>query len=186
MNVNATNDSEGNELSSISFKDLFTQQYSWLCYCAARVTRDMDIARDLVQDFFVYYWANREQIRITGTFKSYATRAVLNLAASYVRKDRTREQHYSQLPSDEWEDSFGQRHAEREYEARSSKLFDAIGSLPAQRRKILILHQFGKMKYTEIADKMGVSKNTVKTHLKLAYRILRENLKIIMIIFTPF
>lgn len=162
-------------LQALLYAQLFTEHNDWLCYCATKITKDREIARDVVQDFFAYYWSNRESITITASFKSYATRAVQNIAVSYVKKDRIRELHYARLPVEETEDIFTTEISEREYDTLSSNLFAAIEGLPEQRRKILLMHQFGKLKYAEIADTLGVSKNTVKTHLKLAYRTLKEN-----------
>ena len=55
-------------------------------------------------------------------------------------------------------------------------LFSFIEKLPYQRRKILEMAVFDSMTYTEIAEKLGISRNTVKTQIARAYRFLKENL----------
>ncbi|NSL87631.1 RNA polymerase sigma-70 factor [Chitinophaga solisilvae] len=165
-----------NKLDSEEFDNHFREHYNWLCYCAVKVTKDMDVARDLVQDFFVYFWTNRDRLQIEGSFKSYASRAVLNIAVSHMRHTKIREENNSAIAGEEADNSFDTGTALQEQEFRISRLFEAINELPEQRKRILIMHQFGKLKYAEIADKLSLSKNTVKTHLKLAYKILRENL----------
>lgn len=169
-----------NQTDNSSFDGLFHAHYSWLCYCAEKVTRDVDMARDIVQDFFVYYWSNRKNISLMISFKAYATRAVLNLSASYLKKERLQEKYLSQLAvtEDDVDDSQQVIEEEHIFENVSTRLLEAISDLPVQRKKILVLHQFGKLKYVEIADRLGISKNTVKTHLKLAYKVLKEKMHV--------
>ena len=55
-------------------------------------------------------------------------------------------------------------------------IWDAINSLPVQCREILVLVVFEEMKYSEAAEKLGISINTVKTQMRIAYRELRKKL----------
>ena len=52
----------------------------------------------------------------------------------------------------------------------------ALSQLSEQQRRIVELHVMEGKKYLEIADLLQLSENTVRTHLKRAYKILRENL----------
>jgi len=58
-----------------------------------------------------------------------------------------------------------------------SILQKGITELPEACREIFILSRTDNMKYSEIADKLGISVNTVKTQMKIALAYLRENLK---------
>ena len=55
-------------------------------------------------------------------------------------------------------------------------VWKAVDDLPEQCRVILKLVVLEDMKYSEVAEKLGVSVNTVKTQIKIAYRILRSKL----------
>jgi len=59
---------------------------------------------------------------------------------------------------------------------RYAKLYRSISKLPEQRRKVLEMAVFESLTYQEIADKLGISKNTVKTQMTRAYRFLKESL----------
>lgn len=48
--------------------------------------------------------------------------------------------------------------------------------IPEKSRQILFLHCVSDMKYKEIADAMGISVNTVKSQIAVAYKILKEGL----------
>ena len=49
--------------------------------------------------------------------------------------------------------------------------------LPDCCREIFILSRDKELDYNKIADKLGISKNTVKTQMKIALAYLRKELK---------
>jgi len=51
-----------------------------------------------------------------------------------------------------------------------------FNELPTQRQRAFKLVHLDHKKYQEAADEMGVSINSVKTHLKLAVKILQQKL----------
>jgi RNA polymerase sigma-70 factor (ECF subfamily) len=57
-----------------------------------------------------------------------------------------------------------------------AELYLAIQKLPEQRRKILELAAFDSLTYKEIADRLEISVNTVKTQMGRAYQFLKEEL----------
>jgi RNA polymerase sigma-70 factor (ECF subfamily) len=61
-----------------------------------------------------------------------------------------------------------------------------INNLPDACRQIFILSRNENMKYNEIADKLGISVNTVKTQMKIALVRLRETLKDYLMILVLF
>jgi len=52
----------------------------------------------------------------------------------------------------------------------------ALGELPDEQREVFTLRQFGGLKYREIAEVVGVSKNTVKSRMRYALQTLRGHL----------
>jgi RNA polymerase sigma-70 factor (ECF subfamily) len=57
-----------------------------------------------------------------------------------------------------------------------ARLYLAVKKLPDQCRNILEMAVYESMKYQEIADKLNISRNTVKTQMGRAYKYLREML----------
>jgi RNA polymerase sigma-70 factor (ECF subfamily) len=57
-----------------------------------------------------------------------------------------------------------------------SRLYGALEKLPEQRRRILELAIFESCTYAQIAEKLQISVNTVKTQIGRAYRFLKEEL----------
>jgi RNA polymerase sigma-70 factor (ECF subfamily) len=57
-----------------------------------------------------------------------------------------------------------------------ARLYSALEKLPEQRRRILELAVFESCTYAQIAERLGISVNTVKTQMGRAYRFLKEEL----------
>ena len=60
-----------------------------------------------------------------------------------------------------------------EYDGKLDLIFN---QLPVQRRKAFKLVYLEDKKYKEAAEEMGVSVNSIKTHLKLAVKALQQKL----------
>ena len=52
-----------------------------------------------------------------------------------------------------------------------------LAAMPEKRREVFLASRFEGLKYTEIADKLGISTKTVETHMSAAIKQLREGLK---------
>jgi RNA polymerase sigma factor (sigma-70 family) len=52
--------------------------------------------------------------------------------------------------------------------SRPSLIDQAIDSLPPRRKEVYLLSRHERLTYNEIASRLGISKESVKTHLKLA------------------
>jgi RNA polymerase sigma-70 factor (ECF subfamily) len=59
-------------------------------------------------------------------------------------------------------------------EEKNRALWKAIDKLPGQRKAIFLSSNRDGLSYAQTAEKMGVSINTVKTQIRLAYQFLRE------------
>jgi RNA polymerase sigma-70 factor (ECF subfamily) len=57
-----------------------------------------------------------------------------------------------------------------------TRLYIAMDKLPVQRRRILELAVYESATYNQIAEKLNISVNTVKTQIGRAYRFLKEEL----------
>jgi len=58
-----------------------------------------------------------------------------------------------------------------------NRLWGEIENLPLQCKVVFKLVILEDMKYKDVADSLGISVNTVKTQMKIAYKTLREKLK---------
>jgi DNA-directed RNA polymerase specialized sigma24 family protein len=61
---------------------LFKEHYSFLCTVSYKVVEDEEVAKDIVQNFFLYCLDKIATIAVHASFKSYAFRAVRNASLS--------------------------------------------------------------------------------------------------------
>ena len=71
---------------------------------------------------------------------------------------------------------------EEDINARREKLQKEIKRLPEKCREVFIAIVLEGLSYKEVADKLGVSVNTVKTHYARALKQLRDNLDTIILL----
>lgn len=156
-----------------AFKILFEAYSEQLYLYAAGFLGDREEARDIVQDAFVYLWENRKKITYTGSLYSYLLRSVKNSCIDYkmhekVKEKYIREMEYLQDEAEEVSDNF---------EESYKRLQKVIDSLPPKCKEIFVLGCVEGYSYKEVATRLGVSVNTVKTQIKLAYKKVKSELE---------
>jgi RNA polymerase sigma-70 factor, ECF subfamily len=163
---------------------LFRLYYSRLCTYAATFVKVPDIAEEIVQETFIRFWENRETIQIDFSFKSYIFKSVHNNCINYLKKSKVLRRQ-SELLYEEviYHNNIALRNFNPEIidqlisEELEEKLNSVLNDLPPQARKIFILSRFEQLSYTEIADSLKISVNTVKTQMKRTLSKLREIFK---------
>lgn len=171
---------QGNKQSEISdftgFDSLFVKNHQFLCMIATNIVRDDFVAKDLVQDFFVKYWQMKDQLA-PKNFAAYAYRSVKNSCLNYLKHQVVEDKYYVNVSqavleslSDETQDDVEEL---PERVRRLKRILELLDELPADRRKVFELHAIEGLSYLQIAARLGISVNTVKTQLRRAYSTLR-------------
>lgn len=151
------------------FKEYMHQLYSY----ALGFMKEKEPAEDIVQDVFVYFWNNRRKILYTGSVYAYLQRAVKNACINKRMREEVERKYRQEILFTE-EEAFDWRDVEAAQQIRQ-KLLDAIDRLPERCKQIFTMSCLDGLKYKEIAEQMGISENTIKTQVKLAYKKLRED-----------
>lgn len=152
---------------------LFKDNYALLCLVAFSIVKDHDVAKDVVQDFFVSFWNRRGQLKISTSFEAYARKSVKNLSLLHLEREKRSRNLQSELELIR-ED---QQPQPMERLPRNNKLNELLGQMPDKRREIFIAFVVHGKSYSEIAESNAVSINTVKTQMKRAYAFLRTHRK---------
>jgi RNA polymerase sigma-70 factor (family 1) len=154
---------------------LFKEHYSFLCAVAYRVVEDEEVAKDIVQNFFLYCLDKISTTTVHTNFKSYAFRAVRNASLSHRKKSKRIDYNDELLQQTAANLVSHQEQEIQEHETmRDRILWEIIGQMPEKRRVVFLLSNREGLKYTEIAAQLDISVNTVKTHIKLSYEFLRR------------
>ncbi len=150
------------------YEVFFKQYFRLALLVSVRITDDLTASEDIVQDVFLWIWKNIDSIRPGETLKSLLLTSVKNKSLNYIRdkKDTRAIDEAISLKSDEKLYS--------EEDERIIKILEQIDSLPLRCREIFMMVVFNEKKYKEAADHFGVSINTIKTQMGIAYKHLRE------------
>ena len=146
---------------------MFTTRYEELCRFARTWVETYEDAEEAVQEVFVKIWTHGLHLKDKISLDSYLYVVVRNACISLARRQIGREgiEAATCLAVEEAEDKEG-----------LAVVREAVEELPEQCRIILKLVIWEEMKYAEVAEKLGISLNTVKNQMKIAYRKLREKL----------
>ena len=158
-----------------SFNSVFRRFYTPMVRFCIRFVGDVDVASEIVQDLFVRIWTGREKLNITSSFESYMLRSVRNASISYINKVRLHDEAHQQLLADDIDST----DPSEELQSKNLELSyqRVLAAMPEKRREVFLASRFEGLKYTEIADKLGISTKTVETHMSAAIKQLREGLK---------
>lgn len=163
---------EGNRLA---YEQIYTRYKNLLYIHARKKTGDDDEAQDVVQDVFMMLWNIRGQLVITSNLSSFlytcVHRKILNL---FVHK-KIDGKHMGLLKS-----ALRQCSSTTDYAIREKQLTviikREIAALPPKMREVFELSRFHDLSHKEIATKLDISEETVKSQIKNALKILRVKL----------
>lgn len=169
---------------SKAYRTLFDNYYHLLFRIACQYVRDDTVADTIVGDVLSHIWETRASLHITSSLQAYLVCCVRNYALNYQKKifaDR-------EISLDDYEeypeailqglflsDEYPLGHLlEKEL---NEQILQEIDKLPRETRQVFICSRIEELGYDEIADKVGISVNTVKYHIKQALATLRGSMK---------
>lgn len=154
------------------FRQLFMQYYAPLCVVSAIYLKDKIKAEDIVQQVFLHILESNALQRIDNSVKGYLFTAVRNACLNDLKK----EQKNRMLQVDH------QTEAEAQYtldflldNERTHILEKALEVLSPHNRSVFELVHLDELSYAEAAERLNVSINTIKYHLKTALQTLRNS-----------
>lgn len=151
--------------------ELYTRHGPAAQRLAFLLTGDRALAEDLVQEAFVRVVGRFGHLRVPDAFASYLRRTIVNLHTSQLRHRRLErawlERERGRVPSTDAMPDVGAR----------EELWTAVLELPARQRAAIVLRFYEDLSDVEIADALGVSPGSVKTHLHRARATLADRLE---------
>jgi RNA polymerase sigma-70 factor (ECF subfamily) len=139
-----------------------------------QITKSKELTLEIVQDVFLKIWMTREQLQEVKNFKAYLYAVSKNQAINALKKsiaELEKLKLYAQNPplySEETDDF-------KEY--RFSLIDEAIDRLPNRQKEVFLLHRYEKLTYREIANRLGIGKESVKSHLSLSIKAIRTHIR---------
>ena len=161
------------ENPSAFFEYIFRDMSPKLYRFALAYTMNSDMAEDIVQDTFLHLWANVDSLLGDTNIEKYLYSCVKNSCLNYYKHLQVEDSNRTKLT--EALIYLGTL----EYEDNSTlfeKVQECLQKLPDQQQKVLELKICSNMSYKEIARELDILETSVHTHVKRAYKFIRESL----------
>jgi len=157
-----------------AFREVFDRFYRRIYQFAFSFLREKAKSEEIVQDTFLNFWLHRETLNpnapIAPLLFTIARRTLVDAWRKAVTSDsfRRRLLEKLELTNNDTEERIFASELERITQ-------DAFNKLNNQQRQVFTLSRYEGLSYEEIAERLHISKNTVKYHLVAALKILRNH-----------
>lgn len=158
-----------------AFCELYATYKNRLIYFAMRFLKSREYAEDVFQDAFTVVWQSRRFINPDASFSSYLytimRNRILNQLRNAANEEKLKESILSQA-LDYTEDT------KREVILNDLKslISHALQQLTPRQREIFEMSREAQLSHKEIADKLGISVNTVQEHISTSLKLIRTYL----------
>ena len=158
-----------------AFCELYATYKNRLIYFAMRFLKSREYAEDVFQDAFTVVWQSRRFINPDASFSSYLCtimrNRILNQLRNAANEEKLKESILSQA-LDYTEDT------KREVMLNDLKslISHALQQLTPRQREIFEMSREAQLSHKEIADKFGISVNTVQEHISISLKLIRTYL----------
>lgn len=159
-----------------AFDEIYNRYSSRLRGYVLKFVKVPQYTEDIVQDAFLKVWEIRESIDPEKYFRGYLYTITRNLVFKFLKTaanntDVLDEIMISITPNDPGEENF------MEWKELGNEIQHVIQMLPPKRKEVFLLCKEEYFSYDEVSAKLGISKNTIKEHMVLAMKFIKDHLK---------
>ncbi len=156
---------------------IFRRHFAGMVQVVHRMIRDQGRAEDLVQDVFLKFWKQKDQLNIQISLKAYLRRSCVNACLDDIRKQKKKQFVDTEIILPVVADA--QPDAAKQLENRELEqlINQTIDNLAPKCRMVFILSRKEQLSNKEIAEKLGVTLKTVEAHITTALKKLRTVIK---------
>ncbi len=160
-----------------AFARLFYRYHQELGEYVYRLTKSKIISEEIVQDAFMKVWVNRAMLPGIRSFRAYLFTITRNHAFNTLRDETKKAFLNEELSKDLFmiedpEDTIS------EAEDLYGIVEKAVAQLPRQQQKVWRMNKEEGLPYQQIADKLQLSRETVKRHITLAMASVLRYVKV--------
>ncbi len=139
-------------------------------------TGDKEIAREFVQEVFLELLERKDRLDIHTSFKAYIFTALRNRVLNYLHRQHIHHK-YEVFQESRPPVALNDVETYLSHKELSLQMTDAIRQLPDKCRQVFLLSRSEELSNKEIAERSGISVNTVEQHMRKALRLLRNGLQ---------
>ena len=150
--------------SQAAFRLLYDRYRNKIFSISCKIIGTRSAAEDVVQDVFIKLWLKKESLPEIEHFEAYLNVMARNHIFNYLRKIAN-EKSFFQKPKIKPVQQNNEGLDKVCYKELESLVQKTIDLLPPQQKKAYNFSRIDGLKHEEIAERMGISKSTVKGHI---------------------
>jgi RNA polymerase sigma-70 factor (ECF subfamily) len=156
-----------------AFVRIYNNYHNALYGYALRFLKVPQLAEDIVQEVFIKVWERRFSIDPSLSVKSYLFTITRNRVFKLIKKISVDHRMRMEVAFNVG-NNIADPALQLQWQQYNMILEAAIERLPPQRKKVFKLCRQEGKKYEEVATELNLSRNTVKEHMVLAVRSVKE------------
>lgn len=159
-----------------AFETVYVTYRKWLVITAMTILNDEARAEDLVQQFFTNLWnaAAIENSQEVNSIKDFLYISIRNRCLNEIKSSQAKKRQFDSTQVPNWYEPPTNILEAKELRA---EIHNAIGQLPKMQATVFELGYLHRKTHQQIANELGLSENTVRNHMVLALKNLRNRLK---------
>lgn len=166
--------SQGDEKA---FRQLFNRYWDNVYSVAFAFTKSSVFSEEIVQDVFLKIWLKREHLASVTKFNAYLFTVAKNHIYNELRK-KTAEQPFVEHLNQHFLESSALPEQQLLVKETKQLINKAVRQLPGQQQAVYELSRNEGLDHAAIAERLSISKLTVKSHMTKALRFIRHYLQV--------
>ena len=158
-----------------AFKCIYNKYHGSLYHYSLKFVRSDELAKEIVHDVFLKLWESRSGLKRELSLKGYLLKIcknhILNLLKRATREASIKTE-ILRCSGNSYNDAEGAIHYADYYRFA----LQAIENLPPQRQIIFRMCKIEGRSHEEVAERLGISKGTVRDHMLKASRYVKKYL----------
>ncbi len=131
---------------------------------------------EIVQEVFLKIWKSRNKINVYSSFESFLFTVAHNATVNVLKKRAIEQKYVDHVKSLQQIDNTYELTDEIQYKELVAKYQDLLKELSPRQKEIFHLSREEGLSHKEIAEKLGISTNTVKNHLVATISFLKKRI----------
>lgn len=165
---------------TLAFKIIYNRYKSLLYFHAQKHLEDRAEIQDIIQDIFSTLWEKRSTIHVSESLTAYLYQSVRNRVINSKLKSK-----YAGDYVKSFDTFLHSKVSDTDFVVREKLMRELIereiAALPTKMREVFELSRKEGLSHKEIASLLGLSEQSVRSHIKGALRILRPKLSLIIL-----
>ncbi len=163
--------------SKEAFETIYDRHWHTLLRYTYSVVTDQDIAKDILQEYFMEIWEKRETLPVPQNTEAFLLFVLKHRILNALRKEQIREKHihlFSSLKQAAADDTVANSMLFKE---AYQTLLAQVNQLPPRMKHVFQLKHFDNLEVAEIATTLNISGQTVRNQLNEASHRLKTKLR---------